>query len=137
MSEADRDGLAARRPLSPHLTVYKPMLTMAMSMAHRITGVALYLGAALLAAYFVGLAAGPRAYPAVSWIVDGVTGKIILIGFVWALYHHLLGGVRHALWDRGLLMGPVAREALTQATLAGGVILTALTFYLVNLVRLF
>ena len=137
MIGADRDDLAERRPLSPHLTVYRMMLTMAMSMAHRVTGVALYLGAALLAIYFVGLAAGPGAYSFVSWIVDGATGKIILIGFVWALYHHLLGGVRHALWDRGLLMGPVAREAVTQATLAGGVILTALTFYLVTLVRLF
>jgi succinate dehydrogenase / fumarate reductase cytochrome b subunit len=137
MIEAERDGLAERRPLSPHLTVYRMMLTMAMSMAHRITGVALYLGAALLAIYFAGLAAGPRAYPAVSWIVDGVTGKIILIGFVWALYHHLLGGIRHALWDRGIFMGPVGREALAQATLIGGVALTALTFYLVTLVRLF
>ena len=137
MIEAERDGLAERRPLSPHLTVYKPMLTMAMSMAHRITGVALYLGAALLSIYFAGLAAGPGAYSAVSWIVDGVTGKIILVGFVWALYHHLLGGIRHALWDRGLLMGPVGREALAQATLVGGVILTALTFYLVTLVRPF
>lgn len=137
MIEAERGDLAERRPLSPHLTVYRMMLTMAMSMAHRITGAALYIGVALLAAYFAGLAAGPAAYPAVSWIVDGVTGKIILIGFVWALYHHLLGGVRHALWDRGLLMGPVAREAVTQATLVGGVALTALTFYLVTLVRLF
>ncbi len=137
MIEAERETLAERRPLSPHLTVYKPMLTMAMSMAHRITGVALYLGAALLAIYFAGLAAGPSAYPAVAWIVDGVPGKIILVGFVWALYHHLLGGVRHALWDRGILMDPVGREALTQATLVGGVVLTALTFYLVTLVRLF
>ncbi len=137
MIEAERETLAERRPLSPHLTVYRMMLTMAMSMAHRITGVALYLGAALLAIYFAGLAAGPGVYPAVSWIVDGVTGKIILVGFVWALYHHLLGGIRHALWDRGILMGPVGREALTQATLFGGVALTALTFYLVTLVRPF
>ncbi len=137
MIGAEGDGLAERRPLSPHLTVYKPMLTMAMSIAHRISGVALYLGAALLALYFAGLAAGPSAYSAVSWIAAGVSGKIILIGFVWALYHHLLGGVRHALWDRGLLMGPIGREALAQATLAGGVILTALTFYLVTLVRPF
>ena len=137
MIGAEGDGLAERRPLSPHLTVYKLMLTMAMSIAHRIAGVALYLGAALLAIYFGGLAAGPGAYSAVSWIVDGVSGKIILIGFVWALYHHLLGGVRHALWDRGLLMGPRGREALAQATLAGGVILTALTFYLVSRVRPF
>jgi len=137
MIEAERASLAERRPLSPHLTVYRMMLTMAMSMAHRITGVALYLGAGLLAIYFAGLAAGPGVYPAVSWIVDGLTGKIILVGFVWALYHHLLGGVRHALWDRGILMGPIGREALTQATLFGGVALTALTFYLVTLVRPF
>ncbi|MFY9657211.1 MAG: succinate dehydrogenase, cytochrome b556 subunit [Methylocystis sp.] len=137
MIEAERETLAERRPLSPYLSVYRVMLTMVMSMAHRVTGVALYLGAALLAIYFAGLAAGPSAYSNVSWIVDGVSGKIILVGFVWALYHHLLGGIRHALWDRGILMGPVGREALTQATLVGGVALTTLTFYLVTLVRPF
>jgi len=126
MANAEADRLAQKRPLSPHLTIYKPMLTMVMSMAHRVTGAVLYLGAALLALYLLGLGLGPGAFRAVSWIATGLLGYPILFLFTWAVFHHLLGGVRHAIWDRGLYMDPWAREFLAQATLGGGVGLTLL-----------
>lgn len=128
MAQAETNTGADRRPLSPHLTVYKPMLTMTMSMAHRISGVALYLGAALLTVYFLALALGPGFFAAFSWIATGFIGHLIVLLFVWALFHHLLGGVRHAIWDRGALMDPKGRELLALGTLVGGVALTALTF---------
>ncbi len=128
MSQAENSDAAARRPLSPHLSVYKPMLTMAMSMAHRISGAALYLGAALIAIYLLALAFGPGAFSAFSWLLNGFVGHLVAIAFSWALFHHLLGGVRHAIWDRGLMMDPKGRELLAQATLIGGALLTALTW---------
>ena len=133
MTQAETDGAASRRPLSPHLTVYKPMMTMAMSVAHRISGAAIYLGAALIAVYLLALAFGPAWFSAFSWIGAGLLGHLILPAFVWALYHHLLGGVRHALWDRGLFMDPRGRELLATGTLIGGVALTALTFIFASL----
>ncbi len=133
MAQAELDAEAEKRPLSPHLTVYKPMLTMLMSMAHRITGVALYLGAALLAVYLLALAFGTGAFSAFSWIVNGFLGHLIMLLFSWSLFHHLLGGIRHALWDRGLYMDPKGRELLAQGTLAGGIILTLLTWILSTL----
>jgi succinate dehydrogenase / fumarate reductase cytochrome b subunit len=126
MANTDTESLAARRPLSPHLSVYRPMLTMMMSIAHRVTGVALYLCALLLAFYLLGLALGPGAFGRVSWIASGFVGHVIVFLFIWALFHHLLGGVRHALWDRGLYMDPKGREFLAQATLGGGIALTLL-----------
>ena len=133
MAQAETGGAAARRPLSPHLTVYKMMMTMAMSMAHRITGVALYLGAALIAVYLLALAFGPGWFSAFSWIGSGFLGHLILPAVVWALFHHLLGGVRHAFWDRGLLMDPKGRELLATGTLVGGIALTVLTFIFASL----
>lgn len=126
MAEVDRhnEGLGAQRPLSPHLSIYKPMLTMMMSIAHRISGVALYLGAILFALFFAGLALGAGAFEAVSWLVDSFLGRVVVFLFSWALLHHLLGGVRHALWDRGLYLDAEGRELLTQATLGGGIALT-------------
>lgn len=126
MSEVDIESRVARRPLSPHLSVYTPMLTMMMSIAHRISGVSLYLGALLLAFYLLGLALGPGAFGFVSWIANGFVGHVIVFAFIWALFHHLLGGARHALWDRGLYMDPRGRETLAQATLGGGVALMLL-----------
>jgi succinate dehydrogenase / fumarate reductase cytochrome b subunit len=102
------------------------MLTMMMSIAHRVTGAALYASALLLALFLLGLALGPGAFAAVSWIASGFIGHVILFLFSWAVFHHLLGGVRHAIWDKGLYMDPKGRELLAQGTLIGGVGLTVL-----------
>ncbi len=128
MADADTDRLAARRPLSPHLTIFKPILTMMMSIAHRITGAGLYAGMALLTLFLLGAAIGGGAFSAVAWIASGFIGNLIILMIVWAIFHHLLGGVRHALWDRGLYMDPQGRELLAQATLVGGILLTLLLY---------
>ena len=133
MANAETERLAAKRPLSPHLTIYKPMLTMMMSIAHRITGAGLYVGALLLALFFLGVALGGGAYGAVSWIASGFVGHAIVFLFTWAVFHHLLGGVRHALWDRGVYMDPKGREFLVQATLGGGIALTMLLWIISTL----
>ena len=89
------------------------------------------LGALLLALFFAGTALGSGAFGAVSWILDSVLGRVIIFLFSWALFHHLLGGVRHALWDRGVFFDPKGRELAAQATLYGGAGLTILFWIVV------
>ena len=89
------------RPLSPHLQVYRWSWTMAMSIVHRVTGSALTLGMALLAIWLVALASGPRAFAAVQWFFGSPVGILVLFGYTWVLMHHMLGGVRHLVWDFG------------------------------------
>ena len=116
--------LAQARPLSPHLLIYRPMLTMMMSIAHRITGVALYAGTLLLAWYLVALAAGPDAFAPAAAIAGSIVGRLVLFLFTWALFHHFLGGIRHFLWDLGWGMGAPERELLAWGTLIGAIVLT-------------
>jgi succinate dehydrogenase / fumarate reductase cytochrome b subunit len=116
------------RPLSPHLQIYSPLLTMMMSIAHRITGVALYIGTLLLAWFLIALAAGPGPFATVAWVYGSWLGIIVLIGFSWALFHHLLGGIRHFVWDMGYGMDHPEREYLAQGTLYGGIGLTVLVW---------
>jgi succinate dehydrogenase / fumarate reductase cytochrome b subunit len=130
MSEVER-----RRPLSPHLQVYRPMLTMMMSIVHRITGAALYVGALLLVYYLVAAASGPGSFATAAWLYGSVLGQIILFGFTWALLHHLLGGIRHAIWDTGYGMDHPAREYLAQGTAIGGIALTVIVWALVYLLH--
>ena len=87
------------RPLSPHLQIYRPMLTMMMSVAHRVTGAALYFGILLLAWWLVAAATGPNAYAYVEWFMGTLIGRVVLFGYTFALLHHLLGGIRHLIWD--------------------------------------
>jgi succinate dehydrogenase / fumarate reductase, cytochrome b subunit len=126
MAKAGTDERAAERPLSPHLTIFKPWLTMAMSMAHRITGAGLYLGMALMALFLLGAGFGGWVFGATSWLASGFVGGPIVFLITWAIFHHLLGGIRHALWDRGLYMDAKGRELLAQASLIGGIGLTLL-----------
>jgi succinate dehydrogenase / fumarate reductase cytochrome b subunit len=121
-------GARRARPLSPHLQIYRPMLTMMMSIVHRITGAALYFGMALLAWWLLAAASGPNAYANFEWFVGGIIGQIVLFGFTWALLHHALGGIRHLIWD--LLYGfePAEREFLALATLAGSIALTIIVW---------
>lgn len=114
------------RPLSPHLQIYKPMFTMMMSIVHRMTGVVLYFSVVLIVLALILMATHQAAYAAVIAFEQMWLGKLILIGFTWALFHHMLGGLRHFLWDTGKGFGVEARERLAQATLLLSVLLTAL-----------
>jgi succinate dehydrogenase / fumarate reductase cytochrome b subunit len=124
-----------RRPLSPHLQIYRPTLTMAMSIAHRITGAALYLGTLLLAWFLIAASTSAESFATISGFLDSIVGRVILFGFSWALYHHLLGGIRHIIWDTGRGLEPREREGLAQATLICGLVLTVLTWIIGLYVR--
>ena len=126
MAKIDLNNFAQKRPLSPHLSVYRPMMTMMMSIAHRITGAALYLGMALLSLFLLGAAMGSGAFSMVSWLGSGFIGTTLVFLITWAIFHHILGGVRHAFWDRGLYMDPKGREFLALGTLIGGVAMTVI-----------
>jgi succinate dehydrogenase / fumarate reductase, cytochrome b subunit len=114
----------AERPLSPHLFIYKPMLTMMMSIVHRITGAALYFGTLLIAWWLIAAATSPTAYAAVGSFMSSFIGRLILFGYTWALIHHMLGGMRHLIWDIGRGFGPHEREWLAAANLIGSIAIT-------------
>jgi succinate dehydrogenase / fumarate reductase, cytochrome b subunit len=115
----------AERPLSPHLQIYRPMLTMMMSIVHRITGFGLYFGMLLLAWWLIA-AASPNGYARFQWFASSWIGRLILFGYTWALIHHMLGGVRHLIWDTGRGLGPQEREWLVAANLIGSIVITLL-----------
>lgn len=120
------EAKVAERPLSPHLQIYRWTWTMAMSVAHRITGTALYGGIALFAIWLVALASGPAAFDTVQWFFGSPLGMLILFVYTWILLHHMLGGVRHLVWDFGYGMEREQRMAMSRFTLIGSVTLTVL-----------
>jgi succinate dehydrogenase / fumarate reductase, cytochrome b subunit len=113
------------RPLSPHLQIYRPMLTMVMSIANRITGGALYFGMALLVLWLVAAARGPEAFATIQALYGSWLGLLILFGFTWALMLHTLAGIRHLIWDMGRGLDLRSVEWGAVAVLAGSIVLTA------------
>jgi succinate dehydrogenase / fumarate reductase cytochrome b subunit len=121
MSEAK---VPAARPLSPHLSIYRPMLSMMMSIVHRITGAALYFGTVLLVWWLLAVVSGPGAYATFQSAASSIIGRLVLLGYTWALVHHMLGGLRYLIWDTGRGHGAAEREFMVRANLVGSIILT-------------
>ncbi|MBX3568885.1 MAG: succinate dehydrogenase, cytochrome b556 subunit [Rhizobiaceae bacterium] len=116
------------RPLSPHLTIYRPPITMTMSIVHRITGGALYFGTLLIVWWLVAASASEAYFDFVNMIYGSWIGRLILLGYTWALLHHLLGGVRHLVWDTGVGLEKHTASKIAWATLAGSLLLTVLVW---------
>jgi len=122
--------LEAERPLSPHLQIYRPMLTMMMSIAHRITGASLAVGFLLLTWWLVAISIGPDAYATVSDFFGSFIGRALLFLFTWALVHHMLGGIRHLIWDTGAALDKTSIEVAAWLTIISSIVLTVLIWVL-------
>ena len=120
--------LAVNRPLSPHLSIYRPMLTMLMSIAHRITGFGNAVGFLLLAWWLVAIAAGPEQYATVERFFASIPGRALLFLFSWSLIHHMLGGIRHLIWDTGRALDKTSIEVLAWLTIVSSTVLTILVW---------
>ena len=87
------------RPLSPHVSIWRWHATMAASISHRVSGSALYVGSALIAALIISAAMGEETYEAVRGLVLSIPGRLVLLGFTAALSYHFANGIRHLIWD--------------------------------------
>jgi succinate dehydrogenase / fumarate reductase cytochrome b subunit len=97
---------------------------MVMSIVHRITGVALYLGTILLAWWLLAAAAGPAYFDYVNGLWSSLLGRAVLLGYTWALIHHALGGIRHLIWDTGRGLDIASVDRLSWMTILGSSALT-------------
>ena len=116
------------RPLSPHLSIYKPIPTMVMSIMHRVSGAALYFGTLLLAWWLLAAASGPEAFSWASAFFGSIIGRLVLFGYTWALMLHMLGGIRHFIWDAGYCISKPASTRLAFVTAIGSAVLTLLVW---------
>ncbi|SNY90652.1 succinate dehydrogenase subunit C [Cohaesibacter sp. ES.047] len=125
MTDVDLKG---KRPISPHVQhgAYKVTMSMAVSISHRLSGSAAYAGTLFLAYWLLALATGPEAFETAQMLWGSILGRLVMFGFTWALVHHLLGGLRHFIWDIPAMMEKPQIEFLYLATVIGGVVLTVL-----------
>ena len=93
---------SAKRPLSPHLQVYRPQLTSVLSILHRLCGIALSIGTLLLVYWLASAAVGPEAFENAQSFVGSFLGQVMLFGWTLALFYHLCNGIRHLVWDVGV-----------------------------------
>ncbi len=117
---------AADRPMSPHLSVWRWHVTMATSILHRATGMALYVGVLIAAGWAVALAAGPGAFDAYRGFLASPIGQLALFGLTVSLFYHLANGIRHLFWDTGRGLDPKTADMSGWAAIVFGVVAAVL-----------
>lgn len=115
------------RPLSPHLSIYRPQLTSVTSILTRITGNALLLGALLIVWWFLAASSSAEYFAVVDAIITSFVGDLVMFLSLWALWYHTLAGVRHLIWDNAIGLEMETAEKLGWAVIGGSVVLTILT----------
>ena len=123
MNNADRGN----RPLSPHLSIYRPQLTSITSILIRITGNALIVCVFLIVWWLFSAATSPQYFEVVDGIINSWFGTLILISSLWAVWYHLLGCLRHLIWYRAIGLDLKTAEYLGWAVILGSFLLTIIT----------
>ena len=119
------------RPLSPHLTIYRPQLTSMTSILTRITGNAMLISALLIVWWFLAAATSPEAYAVANGFLTSWFGDLVMTFSVLGLWYHTLAGVRHLIWDNGIGLDIPTAEKMGWAVVIGSAVLTIITIILV------
>jgi succinate dehydrogenase / fumarate reductase, cytochrome b subunit len=118
----------AQRPLSPHLQIYRPQLTSMLSITHRLTGIALSVGGLFLVWWLVAAASSDGAFAAAQWFFGSWLGLLMLLGWTFCFFFHLLNGIRHLVWDTGRGFDLATAYASGWTVVAASAALTVVAF---------
>ena len=119
----------SKRPLSPHVQIYRPQLSWVPSIINRITGVANAIGLLLLCWGLVSLATGPEAFGTFQAVIGSWFGKLCLLGWTWSICYHVLNGIRHLVWDTGHGFDVEFSDRTAMMVIAGSIGLTVLVWF--------
>ena len=115
------------RPLSPHLSIYRPQLTSITSILTRITGNAMLLAALLVVWWFLAAATSPEYFAVADGVITSWFGDLVMVLSLWGLWYHTLAGVRHLIWDNAVGLDIPTAYKLGYAVIGGSLVLTLLT----------
>jgi succinate dehydrogenase / fumarate reductase, cytochrome b subunit len=123
-----------KRPMSPHMQVWKWHATMLGSILHRATGCANYVGAILVAAWLFAAASGYEAYNAFQVIAGSIIGQLALFGFTVSMTYHTLNGVKHLVMDAGNGFNPKGASFWSTLVLVASVVVAIAIWVLAGLI---
>jgi succinate dehydrogenase / fumarate reductase cytochrome b subunit len=123
------------RPLSPHLQIFRPWITMVTSIVHRITGCGLYFGMALFSWWLMSIAVGGSTFASAQWFFGSWLGLLVMLGFTWALMYHLIAGIRHLVWDTGRGLDLGSARTMAWMTIVLSIVLTVVLWVVAFAVR--
>jgi succinate dehydrogenase / fumarate reductase cytochrome b subunit len=121
------DVTRQERPLSPHLTIYRPQINSAMSIFHRFTGLGLALSGVLVVWWFLAAASSPEYFAFADGLLTSWIGTLVMLVSLLALWYHFFNGIRHLVWDTGASLEIERINSSSIAVLAAAAVMTVLT----------
>ena len=118
------ERVKGNRPLSPHLTIYRPQMSSISSILVRISGISLSFGFVLIVWWLLAASTNIKYFESANSILSSWFGIVVLIGSVWALCYHSLGGIRHLIWDMGYGFDLKTADRMGWAVIIGSFVLT-------------
>ncbi|WP_171122562.1 MULTISPECIES: succinate dehydrogenase, cytochrome b556 subunit [unclassified Ruegeria] len=115
------------RPLSPHLTIYRPQLTSATSILVRITGIAALAMSFFVVWWLLAAATSESAFNFIDSLMRSWLGDLVMFGATWAIFYHMLGRLRHVIWDLGYCVDVNISEKLGIGMLVLATVLSFIT----------
>jgi len=115
------------RPLSPHLQIYRPQMTSVTSIFVRITGNALLVSGILVVWWFLAAASSPEHFAVANGLLTSWFGDLVMFLSLWGVWYHMLGGIRHLVWDSGRGLDLQSAYQMGYVMIGGSVVLTILT----------
>ncbi len=119
------DVKRGNRPLSPHLEIYRPQMSSVSSILIRLSGIGLVAGLLMLAVWLCIVSCGPETYERYSWLFENWIANLIWMGSIWALIYHMLGGIRHWVYDLGFGFDLKTSDLMGWGMVLGSVVITA------------
>lgn len=115
------------RPLSPHISIYRPQWTSMTSILTRITGNALIVASVLIVWWLLAASYGEDSFATANGVLTSWFGDLVLFGSLWAVWYHFLAGLRHLYWDAGHGFELELAQKLAYAVVGGSFVLTILS----------
>ncbi|MEE2944306.1 MAG: succinate dehydrogenase, cytochrome b556 subunit [Pseudomonadota bacterium] len=119
------------RPLSPHLTIYRPQMTSMSSIMVRITGIATFVLAILVVWWLIAASTSEAAFAVIDGLLGSLLGDLLVLGAVWALFYHMLGRLRHVIWDFGYCLDVETSEKMGVGMFVGATVLALIAIIIV------
>ncbi len=126
------DANPGERPLSPHLSIYRPQMTSISSIINRITGVSLLLASFLIVWWLLAAATSAQAFALADGVLTSLIGDVVMALSTWAIWYHYLGGLRHLYFDAGNGLEVETAEKLGWAVIIGSVVLSVVTLIVIQ-----
>ncbi|MBY6048288.1 succinate dehydrogenase, cytochrome b556 subunit [Vannielia litorea] len=128
MANMNRD-----RPLSPFMIgpYYRPQITSISSIMVRITGIASFGTAFLVVWWLLAAAFSEPAFNWINWLMTSFIGDIIMFLASWAIWYHMLGRLRHVIWDFGYCLDVPTSEKMGWGMFIGATVLALFTAIMV------